>query len=60
MSATAIRYRQGEQKMCLGCGVRPALFFVRGHLKRDRKHNLCWRCWRVALSTAVRELRRQW
>lgn|GEM_PF-2507390 len=58
MRAAAIRYHH-QQRMCLGCGVRRALFVAHGRFKRDHKHDLCFRCWRGALAAARKRIS-QW
>ncbi len=42
------RPRRGPaaRKSCRRCGVHPALFLRLGHVRRDREHVLCPRCWR--------------
>ncbi len=34
------------RRSCRGCGVHPALFLRLGHVRRDRQHVLCPRCWK--------------
>ena len=53
MSPTAARrLDRHERHVCRECGVRPARFQYRGHVRADRDHTLCFRCFRAEVERA--------
>jgi hypothetical protein len=45
-----------SHRQCKRCGQHPAVFsYHRGHVHRDRKHDLCPRCYRSRRSAFLAE-----
>jgi hypothetical protein len=40
-----MKFVKDQRKLCVECSDRPALFLIRGRVKRDAKHTLCFRCY---------------
>jgi hypothetical protein len=48
MSPARMRRRHRESRhVCAGCRVQRARFQYRGHVRADRDHTLCFRCFRA-------------
>jgi hypothetical protein len=46
------RLHRHERHVCRVCGAHPARFQYRGHVRADRNHTLCFRCFRAEVERA--------
>lgn len=42
-----MKHTRKSRRTCQVCQQRPAKFAYRGHVKRDRQHELCFACYRA-------------
>ncbi len=48
-----MKIRKSTLKLCLGCAERRSRFCSRGRVKRDADHDLCFRCFRSVMDSAI-------